>query len=435
MSSLFAGDLRMLPGDYAALASEMLAGSPLETVASGTAGWWREDAATVHLLWRSFRVAVNGDYIRRGPGGAVVTPAFLAPTVKRCRESGEAMLLVHTHPFSDVPSFSGIDDGGEDVLIPKVRDRAPTAPHGGVVLGRRGASVRVWFPGRNAPRDIALSVAGNHEVGSASPEAYARQDLALGPGTAAALGRKHVAIIGTGGLGWDIATLLWSHGIGRVTLIDPDEVEVHNRPRLRGSRPEDVGRPKVEALADALRAHRTDGDLVTIGQRFEAGEARRAAAGADLIVSATDTLASRLDTDRYARRLLIPLIDAGINIQVRGRQPERIGGRVNVSYPDGPCLTCMGVLTPDAVAAEAEPLGYRASGRLEEAAVAGYNAVLSGLAVTQALALLIGLGAPYRSRYFNYDGLAGIVREVAVPPPGTCGSCVDMSGAVAGALP
>lgn len=430
------GDLRILPDQFAVFQTAMLAEAPLESVAACTVGWWIDDQEAIHLLWRSFSLAGDADYLRRGSAGAVVKPEFLAPTVKRARASGEAVILAHTHPFSDVPSFSGIDDGGEDVLIRKVQQRAPDAPHGGFVLGRVGASVRAWPPGALAPLDLNLRVSSNDRTSAGSAPTYGRQDLALGPGTAAQLGMRHVAVVGVGGLGWEVASLLWAHGVGTLTLIDDDRVEDHNRPRLRGSEGRDIGRPKTDALADDLGRSRDDGTVVAIGSRFETRRARAAAASADVLVIATDNLVSRLEVDRYARRLLIPVVDLGVNVQLRDRRVHRVGGRINVSWPTGPCLSCMGVLTPDAIALEAGPLGYRGQGRQPEAAVAAFNATLAGLAAVEVLDLLLGFrGLVPLSRYLVYDGLRGTTREIAVPPAGSCGTCGDLPGAVFGALP
>jgi molybdopterin-synthase adenylyltransferase len=431
-----AGELRILPDQLAAFRRAMLAAAPLESVAACTAGWWIDDEGGIHLLWRSFTTAGDGDYLRRGGAGAVVKPEFLAPTVKRVRSRREALILAHTHPFSDVPGFSGIDDGGEDVLIPKVRERAPDAPHGGFVLGRRGGSARAWPPGAGAPLPLDLRGMVGDPIRGADVATYGRQDLALGPGTAAQLAQRHVAVVGVGGLGWEVASLLWSHGVGSLALIDDDRVEEHNRPRLCGAHSADVGSGKPAVLADQLRRSRPDGSIEAIGSRFDAAEAHTAAAHADVIVVATDNLASRLDVDRFARRLLIPAVDVGVNIQLREGRVHRVGGRVNVSWPTGPCLTCMGVVTPDAVALEVDPLGYRGLGREPEASVAAFNATLAGLGAVETLDLLLGFrGQSSSSRYLAYDGLRGTVREIAVPDPGACGACGDLPGAVFGALP
>lgn len=431
-----AGELRILEQQFAAFSAAMLADAPLETVAACRAGWWTDDHGGVRLLWRDATIATLPDYLRRGPAGAVVRPTFHAPTIKACRASGEAFLLSHTHPFSSQPRFSGIDDGGEDELIPKVRARAEHAPHGGLVLGGSGASVRVWPIGATTAEPLALRRVGHRASNATARPGYQRQDLALGPGTAAALADAHVAVVGTGGLGWVVATTLWRHGIGRVTLIDPDRVEESNLSRLPGARTDDIGTPKTVVLERLLRSSRGDGAIDPIVAPFADRAARTRVAAADLVVGATDTLRSRLALDRFARRMLIPYVDSGINISASDGRIERIGGRVNVVDPLGPCLLCMGVLTPGALAAEAEPLGYRGSTRAEEAAVLAFNTVVGGLAAVEALDLLVGFRRlDAASRYLVYDGVRGISREIAVPAAGHCGTCLGLAGAVFGELP
>jgi len=429
-------ELRMLQEQFERFQTDMLAAAPLETVAACRVGWWRDSDNQLHLLWREATIAEDADYVRRSPGGAVVRPTFHAPVIKSCRSRSEGFLLSHTHPFSTTPGFSGIDDGGEDELIPKVQARVPGVPHGGFVLGTSGGSVRVWTPDKSEVLPVVIRLLGRVESRDTTATMYARQDLALGPGTAAALGANHVAIVGTGGLGWQIAIGLWRHGVGRITLIDPDRIEETNLSRLPGARASDIGRPKVDVLAGLLRAMRGDGVLDRVPAAFASPIARAHVAAADLVIGGTDTLSSRLDLDRFSRRLLVPYVDTGINVAVRDGRIERIGGRVTVSWPLGPCLSCMGVLTPDALAIEAEPLGYRGRARAEEAAVLGYNMVVAGLAVVEALELFV----PHRpnarsSRYLVYDGLRGVTREIAVGAAGRCGTCGDLAGAVSGQLP
>jgi molybdopterin/thiamine biosynthesis adenylyltransferase len=430
------GELRMLAEQFDDFRSAMLADAPLETVAMCGAGWWIDRDGHLNLLMRSWRVASNGDYIRRSPGGAVVTPAFIAPSVKRARATREAVLISHSHPFSSWPAFSGIDDGGEDELIPKIRHRAPDAPHGGFVVGTKGGSVRAWPYGASAPISLRQRVVGAPAVGGVVSPEFARQELALGPGTSAALAGMAVAVVGAGGLGWPIASALASHGIGTVMPIDPDVLVEHNRPRMPGSRPNQIGLAKVDALAAFLAETRPSTKVVSIPKALSDSSAREAIAGADAVVVATDNLASRLDADQLARRLLVPLVDVGVNIELHAGRLRSVGGRVNVSWPLAACLTCMGVLSPDRVAGEVDPLGYRGQDRAEEAAVMGFNMTLAGLAVNEVLALLLPIRAePRSSRYLAYDGLRGIVRDITVPAAAACGTCCDLAGAVFGSLP
>lgn len=435
MSQAPRAELRVLPADFDRFRAAMLAAAPQESVGLIFAGWWADDEK-LRLTWRDFWAATDSAYARRGPAGAQVAPEFLMPAVKRCRLSGEALVLAHTHPFSVTPSFSGIDDGGEDSLIPKVSARAPLAPHGALVLGQEGAAVRVWPAGADRPVAATVQVVGAVDMTpSRSSPHYARQELALGPGTAGALEQLHVGVVGTGGLGWEMATLLWSLGVGRLTLVDPDTVESHNRARLRGSVPGDDGRPKAEALAELLHRTRRTDSVSALHAPVEHPDVQRILGSTDLLMSGTDTLSSRLVLDRLSRRCLIPLVDAGINIQLAASAIVRVGGRVSVSWPDGSCLSCMHVLTPDAIAAESDPLGYRGRGRNEEASVIAFNAVLAGLAVAEALDLLLRYRrSPPSSRYLTYDALRGLTREVAVPAANACGNCAELRGAVFGAL-
>jgi len=194
--------------------------------------------------------------------------------------------------------------------------------------------------------------------------------------------------------------------------------------------------PKVEALAHFLADTRPQTTVAPIARSLASPAAREAIAHADVVVVATDNLASRLDADRLARRLLVPVVDVGVNVELRDGRLRGVGGRVNVSWPLGPCLTCMGVLSPDRVAAEVDPLAYRGGDRDEEAAVMGFNMTLAGLAVNEVLALLVPFRPePRGSRYLAYNGLSGVVREIAVPAPGSCGTCGDLPGAVFGSLP
>lgn len=61
-----------------------------------------------------------------------------------------------------------------------------------------------------------------------------------------------ITVVGVGGIGSPVALALTKMGCRRLTLYDPDVVELHNLPNQM-YRSADVGRPKVEALADLLR--------------------------------------------------------------------------------------------------------------------------------------------------------------------------------------
>lgn len=90
-------------------------------------------------------------------------------------------------------------------------------------------------------------------------ERYSRQLLVPGFDLEAQerLAASRVLVIGCGGLGSPAAMYLAAMGIGRLTLVDHDVIELSNLPRQIGFTEADVGRLKAEVLAERLRAMST----------------------------------------------------------------------------------------------------------------------------------------------------------------------------------
>src|SRR5689334_3694352 len=74
----------------------------------------------------------------------------------------------------------------------------------------------------------------------------------------------HVLVIGVGGLGSPVAMYLAASGVGRLTLVDPDKVDLTNLQRQIAHTTETVGRPKVESAAQQLRLLNPDTKVTTI---------------------------------------------------------------------------------------------------------------------------------------------------------------------------
>jgi sulfur carrier protein ThiS adenylyltransferase len=106
------------------------------------------------------------------------------------------------------------------------------------------------------------------------------------PGTTAILERKTVAVAGCGGLGSNAAVALVRSGVGRLILIDHDRVEASNLNRQHFF-VDDIGRPKVEALADHLRRIQPNVGL-ELWPRLLAPADVAGLAAADLLVEAFD---------------------------------------------------------------------------------------------------------------------------------------------------
>lgn len=103
----------------------------------------------------------------------------------------------------------------------------------------------------------------------------------------AALGGKTVAILGCGGLGSNCAAMLVRTGIMRLTLVDFDEVEEDNLNRQLFFT-DQVGMPKVDALASTLARIDSGVELRLIRDCIDAENLAGMVEGADVIVEAVD---------------------------------------------------------------------------------------------------------------------------------------------------
>ena len=102
-----------------------------------------------------------------------------------------------------------------------------------------------------------------------------------------ALRAAHVGVIGAGGLGSNVAMMLVRSGLRQLTIADPDRVDASNLNR-QAYFPEDVGKPKIQALARHLAALEPAIRLVTHETAITRANARSLFAACPLIVEAVD---------------------------------------------------------------------------------------------------------------------------------------------------
>jgi sulfur carrier protein ThiS adenylyltransferase len=112
------------------------------------------------------------------------------------------------------------------------------------------------------------------------------------PGSTRILRAATVGIAGCGGLGSNAAASLVRAGIGRLILVDPDVVEASNLNRQYYFT-EDIGMPKVDALARRLRAVNPRIELVLHNLELEPDDVEKVFADADLLIEAFDRAQSK----------------------------------------------------------------------------------------------------------------------------------------------
>ena len=242
---------------------------------------------------------------------------------------------------------------------------------------------------------------------------YSRHLLldALGPDAQARFAAARALIVGVGGLGNPSAQFLASAGIGRLTLVDADSVDLTNLQRQILFDLADVGAPKVEAAAKRLAAINPEPEIVALTRRVGHGELASLVADADVVLDSTDDVATRHAINRACVAARVPLV-SGAAI--------RFDGQIAVFDPRDPLSPCYHCL-------------FGEGEELEETrcATMGVFAPLVGIIgaaqAGEALKLVAGAGTSLAGRLLLYDALASSWRELKVPRDPSCAVCGSRS--------
>ena len=203
------------------------------------------------------------------------------------------------------------------------------------------------------------------------------------------LRQARVLVVGAGGLGCPILQYLAAAGVGTLGLVDDDKVELTNLPRQILYGAEDVGQPKIEAAARALRRLN---DLPTYQLhplRVGPANVRELVAGYDVVVDGYDNFPTRYLLNDACVSLGKPLVSGAI---------YKFEGQVSVfNYQGGPTYRCLFPEPPTA----AEAPDCNTTGVLN---------VLPGLIgtvqTTEALKVVLGLGDVLSGRLWILDTLS-----------------------------
>jgi len=273
-------------------------------------------------------------------------------------------------------------------------------------------------------------------------EMYDRQIRAFGIAGQKILQGLHVGIVGAGGIGSLICVLLTRLGVGRITLLDPDVVEVTNLNRLAGATWKDAeeGAAKVETLARYAESINRDVQVIPVQGSVLEEATQEYLKGCDVLFGCTDNQSSRWVLNQLANKHLIPYFDTGTGIKVGSDQRiEHAGGQVRVVIPGLGCLQCIGGLKMDIVQQELLPepdrnvalqLGYIDGAEIKAPAVASLNGVIANLAVTEFMAFVTGL-RPVQ-RFIAYDFMNATVLPYTFPKDPDCFACSPLGSLAIG---
>lgn len=333
------------------------------------------------------------------------TKEFVARVLARVQAdmTVNAVIDVHTHPFSQTACFSGVDDDDERRFSLWLRDLDDSLSYASLLLSAGAWEARVWNEGQAAPALVktqTLPEAVPHvrplPEETETPQMQARTALALGVDVIRRItAGQRIVLAGVGGLGSVLAEQLVRSGFTQIGLIDPDMLELANLNRFAGGFRDGIGKLKVEVVREHLCRINPDVKTTALACGVESPEAQSLMAGADWIVVSTDSHSSRQCAQQTALRYGVPLLSAGVSITVEhseGRHciTDQSGEVIVARHGDGFCLHCLGRINPYKVAAEANPdedvrsglvtKGYVQGMQEKEPAVMPLNAAIASIA-------------------------------------------------------
>lgn len=246
-------------------------------------------------------------------------------------------------------------------------------------------------------------------LSDAELDRYARQIIlpVFGGAGQAKLKGAHVAVIGAGGIGCPAITYLAAAGVGRLTIIDDDVVELSNLQRQPLFTDADIGARKAVVATEAARRINPHVETVAIAQRLDDANAAALLAGANLILDGCDNFVTRLAVNRAAVALQIPLLSAAIGA-FEGQVALYEGWR-----PNSPCYACLVGDDPDQEGINCAEQGVMG-------ALAG---MIGTMAALEAVRALTGWGSGLTGRLAIVDMLDRRWREVAIAKDPECPIC------------
>jgi len=225
------------------------------------------------------------------------------------------------------------------------------------------------------------------------PRRYLRNIGTIGVEGQLKLFDSKVAVIGCGGLGGLVVELLARMGVGTLVLVDNDVFEDSNLNRQLLCTEADMGKPKVMAAYERVRAVNSAVEVCCFQQRLTAKNALAILRGVDLVIDALDNLPSRFVLEQAAFELNIPMVHGAI---------AGFLGQVTTIYPGEAGLRQI----------YGEP-GQRERGiEVETGNPATTPALIATLQVQEAVKYLTGVGEPQRQRLLYVDGLSGEISQL-----------------------
>lgn len=219
--------------------------------------------------------------------------------------------------------------------------------------------------------------------------------------------QSRVLVVGLGGLGSAAALYLATAGVGQLTLVDHDTVDLTNLQRQIAHTQARVGQPKVESARQALLAINPDIGITTLQERADAQRLQTLVEQVDLVLDCSDNFQTRHALNAACVRQRVPLV-SGAAIRFDGQLAV-----YDARQLDSPCYAC--VFPPDT------PLEETRCATM--GVFAPLVGIIGSMQAAEALKLISGAGIATVARLLMLDGRDMRWTDIRLPRNPQCPVC------------
>ena len=216
-----------------------------------------------------------------------------------------------------------------------------------------------------------------------------------------------VLVMGVGGLGSPVAIYLAAAGVGHITLVDDDVVELSNLQRQIAHGTSDIGKAKVESARETLYDINPLVQVETINKRLKETELNNVIANCSLVLDCSDNFATRFAVNRCCVNNKVPLV-SGAAIGMDGQVAvfdSRQGNK--------PCYRCL-------YKEEGDELDLNCSRNGVMAPLVG---IVGSVQAMEAIKVIAELGEPLVGKLLVLDGMNMQWRNLRLPKDPDCPVC------------
>jgi adenylyltransferase/sulfurtransferase len=234
------------------------------------------------------------------------------------------------------------------------------------------------------------------------------------------LKNSKVLIVGAGGLGCPVGMYIAGAGVGTISVVDYDRIEMANMHRQIAFKTVDIKRPKAESLVDTMHGINPTLTYHYYDVQLTADNAASLVKGKDLVIDGTDNFATRFLLADACYLASVPLLHGAVH--------QHSAQIALFTYGNGPCFRCLYNKPPE-------------NGALAACSQAGVLGVVTGavgtLMATEAIKFLADMDSQSLDKVLNYDAMSQSIMRITLkrdPDCPACGAAPKITGVPSPAL-